>query len=128
MNFYTTKISKLTFDEAIKRLSAALSEEGFGIVSEIDMKDTLKKKIDVDFRNYKIFGACNPVFAHKAIMLEDKIGTMLPCNIVVQERPDGDIEVSAINPLETMAGIDNIKLKVLAYEVGERLKKVLNNI
>ncbi|MBX7044768.1 MAG: DUF302 domain-containing protein [Ignavibacteria bacterium] len=128
MNYYFTKRSKLPFDETVARMTNALSDEGFGIISEIDVKDTFKKKIDVDFRKYKIFGACNPGFAHKAILLEDKVGTLLPCNIIVQEEPDGDVEVSAINPLETMAGIDNIKLKILAYEVGEKLKKVLNNI
>jgi len=128
MNYYFTKKTSLSFDDAITKMTSALTEEGFGIISEIDVKDTLKKKIDVDFRNYKIFGACNPVFAHKAILLEDKIGTLLPCNFIVQEQGDGSTEVSAINPLETMAGIDNIKLKVLAYEVGERLKRILNNI
>jgi uncharacterized protein (DUF302 family) len=128
MNYYLTKRTSLSFQDTIDRMTSALSEEGFGIVSEIDIKDTLKKKINVDFRNYKIFGACNPGYAHKAIQMEDKIGTLLPCNIIVQEKPDGETEVSAINPLETMSGIDNIKLKVLAYEVGERLKRVLNNI
>lgn len=128
MNFYLTKRTNLSFQAAIDRMTSALSDEGFGIISEIDIKDTLKKKINVDFRNYKIFGACNPGYAHKAIQIEDKIGTLLPCNIIVQEKTDGETEVSAINPLETMSGIDNIKLKVLAYEVGERLKRVLNNI
>lgn len=128
MNYYLTKRTNLSFQAAIDRMTSALSEEGFGIISEIDIKDTLKKKINVDFRNYKIFGACNPGYAHKAIQIEDKIGTLLPCNIIVQEKTDGETEVSAINPLETMSGIDNIKLKVLAYEVGERLKRVLNNI
>lgn len=128
MNYYLTKKTNLSFDDAISKMTSALSEEGFGIISEIDVKETLKKKIDVDFRNYKIFGACNPGFAHKAILLEDKIGTLLPCNFIVQEQAEGETEISAINPLETMSGIDNIKLKVLAYEVGERLKKVLKNI
>ncbi|MBS1493384.1 MAG: DUF302 domain-containing protein [Bacteroidetes bacterium] len=128
MNYYLTRKTNLNFDDAINKMTSALTEEGFGIISEIDVKDTFKKKIDVDFRNYKIFGACNPCFAHKAILLEDKIGTLLPCNLIVQEQEDGVTEVSVINPLETMAGIDNIKLKVLAYEIGERLKKVLNNI
>lgn len=128
MNYYWTKKTNLSFEEAIDKMSSALKEEGFGIISEIDVKDTLKKKIDVDFRNYKIFGACNPEFAHKAILLEDKIGTLLPCNFIVQEQEEGETEISAVNPLETMSGIDNIKLKVLAFEVGERLKKVLNNI
>ena len=128
MNYYWTKKTNLSFEDAIDKMSTALKEEGFGIISEIDVKDTLKKKIDVDFRNYKIFGACNPGYAHKAIQLEDKIGTLLPCNFIVQEHLGGEIEISAVNPLETMASIDNIKLKVLAFEVGERLKKVLNNI
>lgn len=128
MNYYTSKKTGLSFQKVTEKMISALSEEGFGVVSEIDMKETLKKKINVDLRDYKIFGTCNPDFAYKAIMLEDKIGTLLPCNIVVQEMTDGGIEISAVNPLETMAGVDNIKLKVLAYEVGERLKKVLNNI
>jgi len=128
MNYYLTRKTNLNFDDAINKMTSALTEEGFGIISEIDVKETLKKKIDVDFRNYKIFGACNPEFAHKAILLEDKIGTLLPCNFIVQEQAEGETEISAVNPLETMSGIDNIKLKVLAYEVGERLKKVLNNI
>ena len=128
MNYYWTKKTNLSFEDAIDKMSSALKEEGFGIISEIDVKDTLKKKIDVDFRNYKIFGACNPGYAHKAILLEDKIGTLLPCNFIVQEHQSGETEISAINPLETMSGIDNIKLKVLAFEIGERLKKVLNNI
>ncbi len=128
MNYYLTTKTKLSFGDAINKLTSALKDEGFGIISEIDVKETFKEKINIDFRDYKIFGACNPDFAHKAILLEDKIGTLLPCNIVVQEMPDGEIEVSAVNPLGTMSGIDNIKFKVLAYEVGERLKKVLNNI
>ncbi len=128
MNYYLTRKTGLSFDDAITKMTSALTKEGFGIISEIDVKDTFKKKIDVDFRNYKIFGACNPEFAHKAILLEDKIGTLLPCNFIVQEQEEGETEISAVNPLETMSGIDNIKLKVLAYEVGERLKRVLNNI
>ncbi len=128
MNYYLTRKTGLSFDDAIAKMTSALTEEGFGIISEIDVKETFKKKIDVDFRNYKIFGACNPEFAHKAILLEDKIGTLLPCNFIVQEQEEGETEISAVNPLETMSGIDNIKLKVLAYEVGERLKRVLHNI
>ncbi|MBN8571755.1 MAG: DUF302 domain-containing protein [Ignavibacteria bacterium] len=128
MNYYLTRKTGLSFDDAIAKMTSALTQEGFGIISEIDVKETFKKKIDVDFRNYKIFGACNPEFAHKAILLEDKIGTLLPCNFIVQEQEEGETEISAVNPLETMSGIDNIKLKVLAYEVGERLKRVLNNI
>ncbi len=128
MNYYLTRKTGLSFDDTITKMTSALTKEGFGIISEIDVKDTFKKKIDVDFRNYKIFGACNPEFAHKAILLEDKIGTLLPCNFIVQEQEEGETEISAVNPLETMSGIDNIKLKVLAYEVGERLKRVLNNI
>jgi uncharacterized protein (DUF302 family) len=128
MKYYWTQKTKLSFGEAINKMTDALGKEGFGIISEIDVKETFKKKINVDFRNYKIFGACNPDFAYKAITLENKIGTLLPCNFIVQEHDNGTVEVSAINPLETMSGIDNIKLKVLAYEVGEKLKKVLKNI
>ena len=128
MSNYLTVKTLLPFENAIHKVAASLMEEGFGIVSEIDLKKVFNEKIDADFRNYKIFGACNPDFTYRAILLEDRIGTLLPCNIIVQEQKDGVVEVSALDPLQAMCGIDNIKLKVLAFEVGEKLKKVLNNI
>jgi uncharacterized protein (DUF302 family) len=99
MSYYFSTILKIGFDEAVKRTVDALKTEGFGIITEIDVKDTLKKKINVDFRAYRILGACNPTLAHEALLLEDKIGTMLPCNVVVQDVGGGKTEVAAIDPV-----------------------------
>ena len=99
MAYYFSKVVGADFDEAVRRTVEALKEEGFGVLTDIDVKDTLKKKINADFRRYRILGACNPQLAHEALQAEDKIGTMLPCNVVVQERPDGKIEVAAIDPV-----------------------------
>lgn len=117
-----------SFEKTIEKVSLILMEEGFGIVTEIDVKDIMKKKLDIDFRNYKILGACNPSFAFKALQREDKIGTMLPCNIVVQEIEEGKIEVSAINPMESMMAIDNNELKEIAKEITNRLKMVIKKL
>jgi uncharacterized protein (DUF302 family) len=111
MSYYYSKTTHLGFDEAVSRITQALKEEGFGILTEIDVKDTLKKKLDVDFRNYRILGACNPPFAYKALQAEDKVGTMLPCNVIVQETADGDVEIAAIDPLASMQAIDNPELR-----------------
>jgi len=127
MNYIKKKLN-LPFEKAINKLTVALLEEKFGIISEINMKEIFKKKINADFRNYKILGACNPDFAYKALLLEDKIGMLLPCNIIVQEQGEELVEISVLEPLYTMADIDNIKLKVLAFEIGEKLKKVLTNL
>jgi uncharacterized protein (DUF302 family) len=125
MSYNISKKIQGTFEEAIKNVTEELKKEGFGIISEIDLKDKFKEKLNVDFRNYKILGACNPSLAYKAIQQEDKIGTMLPCNILVQEHETGEVEISAINPLESMGAVDNPNLQSLAAEVSEKLKLVI---
>lgn len=126
MNYYFSKsLVNVTFDEAIQKVTESLKEEGFGILTEIDIKATLKKKLDVDFYNYKILGACNPPFAYKALLAEDKIGTMLPCNVIVQEKKAGHVEVSAVDPAASMQAIENDKLIDIANEIRTRLQKVI---
>ncbi|HUZ72037.1 MAG TPA: DUF302 domain-containing protein [Stellaceae bacterium] len=128
MTYYFSKILKTGFDEALRRTTEALKREGFGIITEIDVRDTLKKKLDVDFRNYRILGACNPKLAYEALRLEDKVGTMLPCNVVVAETGDGGIEVAAIDPVASMAAIDNPRLKQMADEVREKLRRMVADV
>ncbi len=123
MSYYFSRIVDDPFDKAIERITNALQERKFGILTEIDVKETLKKKLDVDFRNYKILGACNPPFAHKALESEDKVGTMLPCNVIVQETADGKTEFAAIDPVESMKAIDNPGLQKIAKEIQEMLKE-----
>jgi uncharacterized protein (DUF302 family) len=125
MSYYYSKKMNVGFDEAVSRVTQALEEEGFGVLTEIDVKGTLKKKLDVDFRNYRILGACNPPFAYKALQAEDKIGTMLPCNVIVQETDDGGIEVAAIDPTASMKAIDNPALTDIAETIGRKLKTVV---
>lgn len=127
MTYYYNKTIGTGFDEAVARIKQALNEEGFGILMEIDVKGTLKEKLDVDFRNYRILGACNPSFAHKALQAEDKVGTMLPCNVIVQEVVDGDVEIAAINPIASMQAIDNPELREIAETIGQKLKMVIRN-
>lgn len=105
-----------------------MKKEGFGILTEIDVKETFKKKLDVDFRKYKISGACNPHFAHQALLAEDHMGTMLPCNVIVQEREKGKVEVTAVDPVASMMAVKNAKLEDVANEVREKLKRVIHNI
>jgi uncharacterized protein (DUF302 family) len=126
MSYYNTKVVELTFNDAITKVTEELKKEGFGVLTEIDVKETLKKKLDVDFREYKILGACNPPFAYKALQAEDKIGTMLPCNFIVQQRNDGKVEVSAINPLVSMQTVKNKELESIAAQVAEKINKVLD--
>jgi len=128
MSYYFTKIIKDNFDTAISKVTEQLKTEGFGVLTEIDVRDTLKKKLDVDFRKYKILGACNPHFAHQALLAEDTIGTMLPCNVIVQERENGNIEISAVDPVASMMAIKNDQLGEVATTVREKLKKVIQNI
>lgn len=128
MSYYNAKKIDVNFDEAIEKVTAELKEEGFGILTEIDVKETLKKKLDVDFRKYKILGACNPPFAHKALLAENKIGTMLPCNVIVQETDDGKVEVAAVNPMESMKAVENEKLGEIADEITNRLNKVMEKL
>lgn len=128
MSYYVSTKFKGSFDEAIAKTTDELKKEGFGVLTEIDVKETLKKKLDVDFKKYKILGACNPGFAHKALQAEDKIGTMLPCNVIVEEHEDGTVEVSAVNPLASMQAVENSSLGDIAGEVKSRLEKVIKAI
>lgn len=127
MNYcFSKSLVNVTFDEAIQKVTESLKEEGFGILTEIDIKATLKKKLDVDFYNYKILGACNPPYAYKALLAEDKIGTMLPCNVIVQEKEVGIVEVSAVDPAASMQAIENGELTAIATEIRAKLQKVIN--
>lgn len=128
MSYYFNKTVDMTFDEAISKVTEELKKEGFGVLTEIDVTAALKKKINVDFRKYRILGACNPSFAHKALLAEDKIGTMLPCNIIVQEKEDGKIEVAAINPVASMQAVENESLGDIASTVQSKLKQVIENV
>jgi uncharacterized protein (DUF302 family) len=128
MNYHYSKTINDSFDNAITRTTEELKKEGFGVLTEIDVKETLKKKLDVDFRQYKILGACNPPFAYKALQAEDKIGVMLPCNVILQELNDSKIEISAVDPMASMMSIQNPSLEGIAKEVQDKLKKVIDNI
>tara|TARA_R110000868_G_scaffold13102_6_gene61681 strand:- start:6246 stop:6638 length:393 start_codon:yes stop_codon:yes gene_type:complete len=129
MQYYFNKtIGNIPFDKAVEKTKLALQEEGFGVLTEIDMKATLKKKLDVDFYNYIVLGACNAPFAHKALQAEDKIGTMLPCNVIVMEKEPGIVEIAAVNPMASMQAVINLDLMNIADEVGEKLKKVVEKI
>ena len=128
MEYYFSKTISGSFDDAIQKVTEALKAEGFGILTEIDIKATLKKKLDVDFYNYKILGACNPPFAYKALLAEDKIGTMLPCNVIVQEKISGQVEVSAVDPAASMQAIENKALADIAIEIRDRLQKVIEQL
>ena len=128
MAYYIATTLPLSFEETIASTEAALKEEGFGIISRIDIQEALKTKIGVDFRPYTILGACNPALAHEALKLEDKVGTMLPCNVVVQAREDGSSEVAAIDPVASMQAIENPQLVEAAREVRERLARVIHSL
>lgn len=128
MNYFYSKITDLDFDEAIEAVTEKLKEKGFGVLTEINVRATLKKKLDVDFKNYKILGACNPAFAHKALTAEDKIGVMLPCNVIVEEHEDGRVEVSAVDPVASMQAVSNSDLKPIAEEVRDNLKEVIDQL
>jgi len=128
MGYYFSKTIDGSFDNAIQKVTEALKAEGFGILTEIDIKATLKKKLDVDFYNYKILGACNPPFAYKALLVEDKIGTMLPCNVIVQEKVPGKVEVSAVDPAASMQAIENKGLTDIATEIRASLQKIIEEL
>ena len=123
--YFNTTLKGRSFEEAIDLVTAELKKEGFGVLTEIDVKSTLKKKIDVDFKKYTILGACNPHFAHKALQSEDKIGVFLPCNVVVEEHGNGEVEVSAVDPIASMSSVGNEDLAGLASEVQQKLKNVI---
>ncbi len=128
MSYYFSTTVELPFEKALERVIEALKTEGFGVLTEIDVKATLKKKLDADFRNYRILGACNPPFAHKALLAEDKIGTMLPCNVIVQEVEQGRVEVAAVDPIASMAAVDNPELGGIAVQVQAKLKRVVDSL
>ncbi len=125
MSYHFSKTVDGDFDAVISRVTEALMTQGFGILTEIDVKETLRKKLDVEFRPYRILGACNPQFAYRALQAEDKIGTMLPCNVIVQQLDDGRIEVSAVDPVASMQAIDNPQLAEIAGTVQGKLKSVI---
>ena len=128
MKYYFNKIISVPFDEAIAKVTEELKKEGFGILTDIDVQQTLKKKLDVDFRKYRILGACHPSFAYKALQAEDKIGTMLPCSVIVQELDKGKVEVAAIDPMASMQAIENESLREIADQVQFKLKKVIDSL
>jgi len=128
MSYYFSKKVKGAFEEILEKVTACLKNEGFGVLTEIDVKETLKKKLDVDFHKYRILGACNPHFAYKALQAEDKIGIMLPCNVIVQEKVEGEVEVAAVDPVASMKAVDNPDLISIAKQVQEKLKHVIENL
>lgn len=128
MGYYFSRKVKGSFEEVEDRVRKSLKGEGFGVLTEIDVRETLKKKMAVDFRKYKILGACNPPFAYKALQAEDKIGTMLPCNVIVQEAGDDEIEVAAIDPIASMQAVENVSLQPVAEEVRRKLKTVIEKL
>ena len=128
MPYYFSATIEDSFDNAIQKVTDELKAEGFGILTDINLNATLKKKLDVDVYNYRILGACSPPFAYKAIQTEDKIGTMLPCNVIVQEKIPGKIEVSAVDPVASMMAIQNPKLGEIAGEIRTRLQRVISHL
>jgi len=128
MSYYFTKTVQSSFEEAIIKATEALKIEGFGVLTEIKIHEKLKEKLGVDFPRYTILGACNPAFAYKALQAENKIGTMLPCNVIVQDLGNGDIEIAAVNPIESMKAIQNEQLGTVANQVTEMLKRVIESL
>lgn len=128
MTYYFTKTVDSNFDTTIEKVTEELKKEGFGILTEIDVKETFKKKLDVDFRKYRILGACNPNMAYQAIQHESRIGAMLPCNVIVQELENGKVEVSAVDPVASMMAVENDQLGEVAKDVRNKLQKVIENL
>jgi uncharacterized protein (DUF302 family) len=128
MKYYFNKTIKGTFEEVIDKVTQGLKDEGFGILTEIDVTATLKEKLDIDFKKYRILGACNPPYAHKALQAENKIGTMLPCNVIVQEIEEGVFEVAAVNPMASMQAVENEKLNKVAEEITDKLEKIIKKL
>ncbi|MCF1192043.1 DUF302 domain-containing protein [Mangrovimonas sp. AS39] len=126
--YFNTTLNGISFEEALDLVTSELKKEGFGVLTEIDVQATLKKKIDVDFKKYRILGACNPHFAHQALVSEDKIGVFLPCNVIVEEHDNGDIEVSAVDPIASMSSVKNESLGPIAGEVQKKMKQVIENL
>jgi uncharacterized protein (DUF302 family) len=128
MKYYFEKTTNYSFEDAVERVTEELKKEGFGVLTEIDVQATLKKKLDVDFRKYQILGACNPPFAYKALQAENKIGAMLPCNVIVQELDNGKTEIAAVDPVASMLAVQNDKLGGIANEIRSKLEKVIENV
>lgn len=128
MTYYFATTLPVSFEEGIERAKAALADEGFGVLTEIDVAETLKKKIGADIRPYRILGACNPTLAHQALQQEDKIGTMLPCNVVVQELASGEVEIAAVDPVASMQAVENPALGDIATAVQAKLRRVIERL
>ena len=128
MSYYFSKIIDESFDKAIVKVVLSLKNEGFGVLTEIDVKETLKKKLDVDFQKYTILGACNPSFAYQALKAENRIGIMMPCNVIVQEISEGKVEIAAVDPVVSMKAVENPTLLEIANQVQEKLRKVIKGL
>jgi uncharacterized protein (DUF302 family) len=128
MAYYFSKTVQTSFNDAVEKVTAALSEEGFGVISEIDMHEKIKAKVGVDFKRYRILGACNPAYSYKALQAEDKMGVMLPCNVLVIEQGENEMEIAAVNPTDSMMAIHNEVVIEVAARVGEHLKKALDRL
>jgi len=128
VSYYLNKVVQGGYEQTLARVVEAFKKEGFGVLTEIDVRETLKKKLDVDFRKYRILGMCNPPFAYKALQAEDKIGTMLPCSVVVQEAPGGKVEVAAVDPAASMQAVGNPALAGIAAEVREKLARAVGGL
>jgi len=128
MSYYFNQKVKGSFTEVLEKVSESLKKESFGILTEIDVKQTLKKKLGVDFKNYKILGACNPPFAYQALLTEDKIGVMLPCNVIIQETGEGEVEVAAVDPVASMQAVNNPELLIIANQIQEKLKRAVRRL
>jgi len=128
MKYYISKTLKKDYDQVVDQVTQSLKNEGFGVLSEINIHEKLKEKLDVDFRKYKILGACNPPYAYQALQEEDKIGTMLPCNVIVQEKDDGQVEVAAVDPVASMQAVENDKLHGVAEEIRNKLQNAVNHL
>lgn len=128
MAYYFSKTVQTSFNDAVEKVTAALSEEGFGVISQIDMHEKIKAKVGVDFKRYRILGACNPAYSYKALQAEDKMGVMLPCNVLVIEQGENEMEIAAVNPTESMMAIQNDVVTEVAARVGEHLKRVLDSL
>jgi len=128
MKYYISKIISTDFDHAVQLVTESLKTEGFGVLTEINIHDKLKEKLEVDFRKYRILGACNPAYAYKALLEEDKIGVMLPCNVIVQDLGNNEVEIAAIDPVASMTAIENPKVKAVATEIQQKLKKAIERL
>lgn len=128
MSYHFTTTLETSFENAIETVTKALKEEGFGVLTEIDVKATFKKKLDVEYPRYQILGACNPEFAYQALQKEEKIGTMLPCNVIVQDNEDGTVDISAVDPMSSMQAVENRELGEIAEQVQQRLQKIIESL